>query len=120
MKTNRLKHDLIAYGPDTRLAYVRFVPSSSAGTLPDANLVEAHGVSSVRQLGTGFFEVNLENKGQAINPTAQIIHSGVTGGRADVVALSTTGSYQVKTSATGSLSNGFDFVFTQCLIRVGA
>lgn len=123
MKTNRIKHDLLAYGPDLRLAHARFVTSASIatipGAMPDANIVESHGILSLRKLGVGFFEVNLENKGQAINPTASLIHSGVTGGRADVVSISTTGSYQIKTSTTGSLSDNFDYILTTCLVRVG-
>jgi hypothetical protein len=120
MKTVKLKHNLEAYGPDTRLAWAMFIPSASNGTLPNANIVEAHGVSSIVQLSTGLFQVNLDVKGQAIFPRAGYIHSGSNNQHeVRVPQFSTTGSYQVQHLSSGSLSNTVDYLTTECIIRVG-
>jgi hypothetical protein len=74
MTNTKLKHLLWAYGPETRLAYVRWAPSSA----DTQTLSEAQGVSTVTRSGAGAYTVNLPIKPKDLIAIVQVVENDTT------------------------------------------
>lgn len=74
MTNTKLKHLLWAYGPETRVAYVRWAPSGSA----TQTLSESQGVVSVTRSGAGAYTVNLPVKPKDLIAIVQIVEDDTT------------------------------------------
>lgn len=74
MTNTKLKHLLWAYGPETRVAFVRWAPSASA----TQTLSESQGVTSVTRSGAGAYVVNLPVKPKDMIAIVQVVEDDTT------------------------------------------
>lgn len=109
VNTKYFKKFPLNYGPETRRWYASIIPTSSAGTIPVAEIRESHNISSVRRLAGGSYEfVFVESPLSATFTNPVVVHSGSTPGyRPFVVETTTTGS-RVVVETSGSVSHDWN------------
>lgn len=74
MPGDRLKHAIESWGPQARVAYVRWAPSASA----TQTLTEAQGVTSVTRSGAGQYVVNLRSPCKALVAIPSFVENDTT------------------------------------------
>ena len=94
VNTKYFKKFPLNYGPESRRWFCSIIPTSSAGTIPSAEIRESHNISSVRRLADGSYEFNFSESplsGAFVNPRL-----------VGVSAPFATGSYVISSHQTGS------------------
>lgn len=101
MQANTLVNDLLCYGPETRVAYVIWAPSSNS----TQTITDAAGVSSVTRSAAGTYTINFSVKPKAIYPLGCGVVDNSTTERSSVRVESvsaTNGTASVTHTLTGT------------------